>query len=79
MLRKLWHKLFGHKFIEEWFQFPADAEQGRPVPLNTLFRRCSCGHVQAAQAWGFPMEVQQIAASKRGNDELEALRRMAGL
>lgn len=79
MLKKFWHKLFGHKWHEMAFRIPADPEAGRALQLTQLIRRCDCGAVQSAQVLGDPIAAAQYVTTDKQSEELSALRRMAGL
>jgi hypothetical protein len=78
MFQRWWHKLFGHN----WNEIAVRVNGGGPngLDLTTLIRRCGCGACQTAQVIGDVLAVARtVDTSPVQSEELNALRRMAGL
>jgi hypothetical protein len=80
MFQRWWHRQFGHKWVETAFRVPANPERGQFVDVWTLLRRCDCGAAGSAQVVGDVVEVAKLDHTKVvDNEEINALRKMAGL
>lgn len=79
MFQRLWHRLFGHRWTETAIRVSANPERGQLLDIWTLLRRCPCGAAQSAQFMGDIVDVAKLDHTTAQTDELNALRRMAGL
>ena len=79
MLLRLLHRLWAHQWEEIAYRLPMDPEHGLMVAITQLVRRCRCGAIQSAQVMGDPVDGAALFGAPQKTDELNALRKMAGL